>query len=218
MQHSNPPVNISVQPAPVLYQQPQTSHVPKEIDSKLQEQLAKAEAEVQRLKQKLEMISKIAKTELSLTLAPSGVVGNSLAKTAESINQMFNKTDILILQKSEQRLKNALNRILEEVDRKEENVYIKKKDLNLKDIAREHKKRPKGRERSRSFGGKGIMDQSKTSSTDSSSSGSPSSTPLPPRRTLTPEERTELLQKEFVDTEVAYVNALQKTHDVSASA
>lgn len=53
-------------------------------------------------------------------------------------------------------------------------------------------------------------------STISGSAGGAStgSSPLPPRKILTPQERTVMLQQEFLDTEETYYKSLQKLHDV----
>jgi hypothetical protein len=53
-------------------------------------------------------------------------------------------------------------------------------------------------------------------STISGSAGGAStgSSPLPPRKVLTPQERTVMLQQEFLDTEETYYKSLQKLHDV----
>jgi hypothetical protein len=54
-------------------------------------------------------------------------------------------------------------------------------------------------------------------SSTSSGAGSPGpsgSSPLPPRKILTPQERTEMLQQEFLDTEETYYKSLRKLHDV----
>lgn len=58
--------------------------------------------------------------------------------------------------------------------------------------------------------------------TSSSSAALPSiassgSDALPARKTLTPEERREMLQQEFLDTEEGYLKSLQKLHDVRPS-
>ncbi|ELR25197.1 RhoGEF domain containing protein [Acanthamoeba castellanii str. Neff] len=52
-------------------------------------------------------------------------------------------------------------------------------------------------------------------STISGSAGGAStgSSPLPPRKILTPQERTVMLQQEFLDTEETYYKSLQKLHD-----
>jgi hypothetical protein len=54
---------------------------------------------------------------------------------------------------------------------------------------------------------------SSTSSCGATPEGSASPSPMPPRKTLTPEERTEMLQQEFLDTEEGYLKSLQKMHD-----
>lgn len=193
------------------------------------------------MKKKLEIINALAKIALSANhlsflggmgnLAGKALVSSAPNSPGASEKQAHPSSSPSLPHQeteNEKRLTKALEEILRTVEATDEAPILNKKKDTLPrarswtDVQEkvESKQQP-------SLGGKGSAILTNTSNSSSSSSASASasgnngngpegvsSPSMPPRKQLTPEERIELLQNEFLVTEEHYVKYLQILHDV----
>lgn len=217
----------------------------------LQEQLARAHANVTRLNAKLARIGRLARLEL-LPLAANTALTQLVNEDPAKVSAAVRENDIAA---SEKRLRSTLALVLAETERGSDETTNSSASDNQAGLsgalagasslagsvltssttrgeravsAAESSDARRGRSVSTKTSIDAIagrMNLEVLTSSLASSASSPStisgsaggastgSSPLPPRKVLTPQERTVMLQQEFLDTEETYYKSLQKLHD-----